>query len=106
MIIAVEPKRKNPPPDGLPTCGNFTWTLEEFNKKMEYNPGHPKTASVAAEHCQCLNKEQLVGVVVWSAVGFILVVVIPISCSIRYCTTSRKVHMRRQEAPIVLKQIL
>ena len=30
--------QQNPPPDGMRTCGNFTWTVEGFNQKLQFNP--------------------------------------------------------------------
>ena len=32
LVINEVESRQNPPPDGLPTCGNFQWTVEEFER--------------------------------------------------------------------------
>lgn len=38
LVINEAQAQQNPPPNGMRTCGNFTWTVEEFNKKLQFNP--------------------------------------------------------------------
>ena len=37
VVINEVQSEQNPPPDGFPTCGNFNWTVEEFNEKLEFS---------------------------------------------------------------------
>ena len=37
LVINELQDRQNPPPDGLPTCGDFTWDINEFNQKVTFN---------------------------------------------------------------------
>ena len=37
LIINELQAEQNPPPDGLPMCGNFNWTLTEFDQKLKFN---------------------------------------------------------------------
>ena len=30
------------PPGGMPTCGNFQWTVEEFTEKQKFSPNESK----------------------------------------------------------------
>ena len=39
LVINELQAKQNPPPDGLPTCGDFNWTTEEFNKKLKFVAG-------------------------------------------------------------------
>ena len=34
LVINELESQQNPPPAGMPTCGNFYWTVEEFNLKI------------------------------------------------------------------------
>ena len=38
-IINEAPDDQNPPPEGLATCGNFEWSVEDFDKKLLFVPG-------------------------------------------------------------------
>ncbi len=38
MLINVAQPRHNPAPEGMQTCGNFTWTVEEFTKAVQFDP--------------------------------------------------------------------
>ena len=37
-IVNVAPDRQNPPPDGLTTCGNFLWSVKDFDDKLLFRP--------------------------------------------------------------------
>ena len=39
MVINEVQLKQNPPPDDFQTCGNFNWTEEEFNEKLEFSGG-------------------------------------------------------------------
>ncbi len=38
LILNEAQDRQNPPPEGMRTCGNFEWDLEEFVEKIEFDP--------------------------------------------------------------------
>ena len=86
MIVAVDPDRQNPPPEGLRTCGNFAWSLDEFNDKLAYDPSNPgEFLGSDDEYCQCLSEAELVIVIVFSTLGFLLLVVLPCLCMTVLC---------------------
>ena len=37
LVINELQHEQNPPPDGLPMCGDFNWTLKEFDQKLKFN---------------------------------------------------------------------
>ena len=88
MIIAVDPSRQNPPPDGMHTCGNFDWTVEEYSEKLMFDPQNPNSDSKQnseSEYCQCLRQGELIAVILCSILGFVLLVVIPMLCCCVLC---------------------
>ena len=38
MIINEAQSNQNPPPNGMNQCGNFTWSVDDFNKKIVFDP--------------------------------------------------------------------
>ena len=38
MIINEAEAQQNPPPDGMPQCGNFNWTVNDFNERLQFDP--------------------------------------------------------------------
>ena len=38
MVINEAPERQPPPPTGMQTCGNFTWTVKDFTEASRFNP--------------------------------------------------------------------
>ena len=53
LVINEAQAQQNPPPDGMRSCGNFTWSVEEFNEKQNFDPNKKsfaiwKIASIAA----------------------------------------------------------
>ena len=34
LVINEVPSKQNPPPQGFPTCGDFDWSVEEFNQRL------------------------------------------------------------------------
>ena len=38
MIINEAQMQQNPPPEGIPRCGNFNWTVNDFNEKLRFDP--------------------------------------------------------------------
>ena len=93
MIVAVDPKRQKPPPEGFNICDNFIWIPKEFDaKNLTNNPNCPHND---AYYCQCLTQGEVVAVVVYSVVGFFLLAVTPIACCCRYCYKYRKLKKLR-----------
>ena len=41
VIINEAEDRQPPPPPGMRTCGNFEWSVEEFDKALEFDPDDP-----------------------------------------------------------------
>ena len=39
LVINEAQEKQPPPPEGMQTCGNFTWTVDEFLKAVQNNPG-------------------------------------------------------------------
>ena len=91
MVVAVDPSRQNPSPDGMYTCGNFEWTLADFREKLQFDPQHPQSESSEPEYCNCLRQSELAAVIVVCIVGFVLLVVVPILC----CSVLCFLHCRR-----------
>ena len=93
MIVAVDPSRQNPPPNGMRTCGDFQWSLEEFREKLQFDPAvGPRSTEEEPEYCQCLRQAELIAVIVCSVVGFLALVVLPVTC----CSVLCCLHCRRQ----------
>ena len=38
MIINEAEVQQNPPPNGMRTCGNFNWTVNNFNERLQFDP--------------------------------------------------------------------
>ena len=49
LVINEAQAQQNPPPDGMRSCGNFTWTVEEFNRKEKFNPEQSSQSSNSFE---------------------------------------------------------
>ena len=65
LVINEAQAEQNPPPDGMRSCGNFSWNIEEFNQKLKFNPDD-----------QCseeFSKWKIIGIAVG---GFVLGVII------------------------------
>lgn len=100
MIVAVDPKRQKPPPEGFNTCDNFIWIPDEFDTtNLTYNPNCLRSEY----YCQCLTQGEVVAVVVYSVVGFFLLAVIPIACCCRYCCKYHKLKKKKEgeHAPLI-----
>ena len=85
MVVAVDPQRQNPPPEGLRTCGNFEWTLDEYKDKIEFDPSNPESESSTLEYCHCLSEQEVILIIVFSTLGFMLLVVTPLLCCCILC---------------------
>ena len=94
MIVAIDPSRQNPPPGGMRTCGDFHWTLDEFQEKLEFNPAGPQSMEEdkEPEYCQCLRQAELIAVILCSIVGFIALVVLPMTCCVVLCCLNCRRH--------------
>jgi len=38
LIINEAKDRQNPPPNGMNQCGSFTWSVDDFNEKIAFDP--------------------------------------------------------------------
>lgn len=38
LVINEAPERQPPPPPGMQTCGNFSWTVKEFQEAVRFDP--------------------------------------------------------------------
>lgn len=65
LVINEAQAQQNPPPDGMRTCGNFTWTVEEFNQKLQFDPDERTSERFAVWK-----------IIVIAAGGFILIVLL------------------------------
>ena len=45
VIINEADGRQNPPPEGMNTCGSFTWNVDTFNEKLTFDPSNPNSAT-------------------------------------------------------------
>ena len=45
LVVNEAQAEQNPPPDGMRSCGNFTWSVEEFKEKLKFNPEHKNRGS-------------------------------------------------------------
>ena len=95
MVVAVDPSRQNPPPEGMHTCGDFSWTVDEFNEKLKFDPSNPASSESdqEPEYCQCLRQAELIAVVLCSVAGFVALVVVPMTC----CCVLFFLRRRRQK---------
>lgn len=48
MVINEAEVQQNPPPDGMRTCGNFTWGVTDFNEKLMFDPDNPPTGATTS----------------------------------------------------------
>ena len=68
VVINETEAEQNPPPDGMPTCGNFQWTVEEFTEKQKFSPNENKQSHNGLKIA--------VGAAVSAAVGAAVIIVI------------------------------
>ena len=47
LVINELESKQNPHPSGMHTCGNFNWTVEEFNKNLHSKPGSKKKSGLS-----------------------------------------------------------
>ena len=47
LVMNEAQEQQNPPPDGMRSCGNFTWSVEEFNEKLKFNPEKKSSAGLS-----------------------------------------------------------
>jgi len=70
--------QQNPPPDGMRTCGNFMWSLDAFNKKLQFNPD---------EQAPLLSLEAIIGIAVG---GFVILCTLVLLVMIGICISKKK----------------
>ena len=46
LVINEAQPQQNSPPDGMHSCGSFTWTVAEFNQKQKFNPDERQSGGV------------------------------------------------------------
>ena len=104
LVVSVDPSRQNPPPDGMHTCGNFNWTLDEYRSKLNFDPSSSSSfgSEDDDEYCHCLNQAQLVIAVVFGVFCVAVFVVLPCLCSAVLCCL---VCRKKKEKAIEMKTV-
>ena len=101
MVVAVDPSRQNPPPDGMYTCGNFNWTVQEFQEKLKFDPADPSSREEEPEYCQCLRQAELIAIILCSIAGFVGLVVVPmVCCSVLCCLRCRRSRRDKEKLEV------
>ena len=78
LVINEAQEQQNPPPDGMRTCGNFMWSLDAFNKKLQFNPD---------EQAPILSLEAIIGIAVG---GFVILCTLVLLVMIGICISRKK----------------
>ena len=65
LVINEAQAEQNPPPDGMRSCGNFSWNIDEFNQKLKFNPD--------AQGSEEFSNWKIIAIAVG---GFVLVVIV------------------------------
>ena len=94
LIISVDPSRQNPPPDGMRTCGNFNWTLDEYKKKLKFDPSSPTSSSSEENYSVCLSQPQRVMIAVFGVFGVVVFMIVTCLCSAVLCY---RVHRNKKK---------
>lgn len=94
MVVNVAQERQSPPPSGLSSCGDFTFSLDEFNQREQFNFDASMVSGREALYCNCINTAELGIAIALGAIGFIVLVLLPwIVCTIaccKWCTYRKK----------------
>ena len=84
MVLNVAEDMQNPAPSGMTTCGDFTWSLADFNQKLSFDPTRrsEQASSTSPLYCACITTTAQLGVTIaFSSLGFIMLIIVPwISC--------------------------
>ena len=95
LIVSEAASEIRPPPDGSPNgfyeCGDFTWTLDQFNRAIS---GRPTDEEL---FCRCINDVELGVAIAFAIVGFIVVVAVSIAIGMVICYCY---HKKRGTPPL------
>ena len=95
MVVNIAKERQPPPPPGLSTCGDFTFSLDDFNERLLYNFDNTSAFGGETRYCNCINQTELIIAIVFGTLGFIVFVLLPwIFC----VTAGYKLSVRRKKA--------
>ena len=78
MVINEAPERQPPPPTGMQTCGNFTWTVKEFREATRFKP---------KDDAEDLTPGAIAGIVIACVVVVVLIIIVIIV--IIFCVVKR-----------------
>ena len=84
LVINEAPDMQPSPPKGMQTCGNFTWTIEEFRSGTGAGGAQPSPNSNG------LSTGAIIGIAVAGFVLLVLIIVLIIICLICCCKCIRK----------------
>ena len=86
LVINEAEDDQNPPPDGFDRCGNFNWTVKDFERKEEFNPFDRENNSSSKEKCisNDLFNAMIALIVIFFVIILILITVIVLLCC-KYC---------------------
>ena len=76
LVVDEAQAQQNPPPKGMRSCGNFTWTIAEFNQKLNFNPDEQESDRFAWWKIALLSV---------SGVAVLVMIVIATTCIYRRC---------------------
>jgi len=95
MVVNIAKERQPPPPPGLSTCGDFTFSLDDFNERLLYNFDNTSAFGGETRYCNCINQTELIIAIIFGTLGFIVFVLLPwIFC----VTAGYKLSVRRKKA--------
>ena len=71
LVINEAQAQQNPPPGGMRSCGNFTWSVEAFNQKIKFDPDEKHSEGFAVWKISAI-----------AAGGFLAVVIAVVATSV------------------------
>ena len=95
MVVNIAQERQSPPPSGLRSCGDFTLSLDEFNRREQFNFDDASMVSGReALYCNCINQTELGLAIAFGVLGLIIFVLLPCIISTaacyKWCTYRKK----------------
>ena len=99
MVINEAPDKQPPPPKGMQTCGNFTWTVEEF--RMITSGGQ----STQDSSDPTLSTGAIIGIAVAGFVLLILIIIGIILCICCFCIQKRKNYDSTAHTEVEMKAV-
>lgn len=106
MVFNVARERQNSPPDEIPACGSFDWTLDEFYEKLEFDPGSTnepltdKPYSDLTMFCHCVNEVELGLAIGFGVLGLLVLLVVPYILGVLYCCKYYRLKRRSESFPL------